>query len=266
MTGPSPRPTREQVDAALARADRVHVGGSNETRQAVHFLAAEVRALLHERRALLDEADRHRAELAARTPQPAEPTTGDLLRAAAAGRREYAQGCGDTDNTKLQEMHDALLTQAATLDGAARVADGDMNPLYGWLPSWRWTSAMDQRVLSDTSGETVRADTAALATPVSPLPAVPDGEDAPDLLGALQRSFDDARRKRTTDAGEDVPAALTAQRDAVLALVAEWEKEASADYSRQKLTGNEIWETVGEQSTCRTHAAELREALGADDA
>lgn len=54
--------------------------------------------------------------------------------------------------------------------------------------------------------------------------------------------------------------ALRAERDAALALAAEWEKEAKADLSRQKLTGNKIWEMHGEQ---RAHAAELREALGA---
>lgn len=49
-------------------------------------------------------------------------------------------------------------------------------------------------------------------------PAVPDGEDAPDLLGALQRSIDDARRKRTTGDGEDVPSRLEAAADALRAV------------------------------------------------
>lgn len=67
------------------------------------------------------------------------PTTGDLLRAAAAGRREYA---GDGDGPGGQE----LLMEAAALEGAARLADGDLTQLYAWLPSWRWTPSMVRRM------------------------------------------------------------------------------------------------------------------------
>lgn len=96
---------------------------------------------------------------------------------------------------------------------------------------------------------------------------------AQQALGLLVDELDRLRRESLAEVPGAVGAVgntvllaevdrLTAQRDAALALATEWEKEASADYSRQKLTGNEIWETVGEQSACRAHAAELREALG----
>lgn len=168
-------------------------------------------------------------ETRARSPQPAEPSTGDLLRAAAAGRREYAgpEREGGSGNAKVDEMREVLLTQAATLDGAAKVADGDMGPLYGWLPSWRWTAAMDQRVLSDSSGETTRADTAALA-PAAPLPAVLDGEDAacmncglplgpPEAWGQAQVGPVHHGCPDDAEDGEDVPARLDAAADALAA-------------------------------------------------
>lgn len=58
-----------------------------------------------------------------------------MLRAAAAGRREYAENAPDPSRAVLEQ-------EAATLESAARLADGDMEPMYGWLPAWRWTSEM----------------------------------------------------------------------------------------------------------------------------
>lgn len=57
--------------------------------------------------------------------------TADLLRAAAAGREEYAVNAPE-------DSADALRSQAATLRLAADVADGDLSALWYWLPSWRW--------------------------------------------------------------------------------------------------------------------------------
>lgn len=94
-----------------------------------------------------------------------------LLRAAAAGRREYADGTGDAAH--LAEMRDTLLAQAATLDSAAQIADGDYRPLYGWLPSWRWTPEMG-RLVNASGGDSISAvDVAALVVPVA---AAPDDE------------------------------------------------------------------------------------------
>lgn len=211
-------------DALLARDAEVRAlraeltdGGRPEDRWALDDIAEQVGFVRDAHPSEIVVAVR--AVLAARTPHPAEPTTGNLLRAAAAGRREYAQGCGGTDNTKLQEMHDALLTQAATLDGAARVADGDMGPLYGWLPSWRWTPEMERRVLSSTSGSTSPADVAGVVL-AAPLPAVPDGEDEPSFCActdkcggvAVDPTCPIAQAKQR--AGEDVPARLDAAADA----------------------------------------------------
>lgn len=65
---------------------------------------------------------------------PKPPTTGDLLRMAAAGRREYAESAPYPDRT-------ILLGEAEVLESAAKIADGDLAPLYGLLPSWRWGEA-----------------------------------------------------------------------------------------------------------------------------
>lgn len=66
-------------------------------------------------------------------PPPGQ-TTGDLLRLAAAGRREYAESAPYPDRT-------ILLGEAEVLESAAKIADGDLAPLYGLLPSWRWGEA-----------------------------------------------------------------------------------------------------------------------------
>lgn len=224
MSAPG-RPTREAVERALKMLDgsvlATEVRALRAVEQAARaFVASEDRGPFESAVAVRDL----RAALAARTPQPGEPSTGDLLRAAAAGRREYAgPECeGGSGNAKVDEMREVLLTQAATLDGAAKVADGDMGPLYGWLPSWRWTAEMDRRVLAGTSDSTTRADAAALA-PAAPLPAVPDGEDADDLRARWLAYVAEhgigpgpVLAPPTLD-GEDVPARLDAAADALAA-------------------------------------------------
>jgi hypothetical protein len=71
-----------------------------------------------------------------------------LLRRAADGRREYAAGIDENEtNLGLREQRTALLTQAATLDSAVKIMEGDDGPLYGLLPSWRWTDEMERAVL-----------------------------------------------------------------------------------------------------------------------
>jgi hypothetical protein len=83
------------------------------------------------------------------TPDPAA-----ILRAAAAGRREYA-------GNAPAEQADVLDLQATTLDQAAEIVGGDYGALYGWLPSWRWTAGMETRLWS---GDPLTwADVAALA-------------------------------------------------------------------------------------------------------
>lgn len=57
---------------------------------------------------------------------------------------------------------------------------------------------------------------------------------------------------------------LLAQRSAALTLAVEWEKEADSGWPNGNLMGYELHEITGEQNACRAHAAELREALGAE--
>ncbi|NAE18344.1 hypothetical protein [Enterococcus hirae] len=57
------------------------------------------------------------------------------LRSMAAGRREYARP-GSPHGEVLEQ-------EAAYYDDAADVAAGDLGPLYGALPSWRWTDEME---------------------------------------------------------------------------------------------------------------------------
>ncbi|MBC9000456.1 hypothetical protein [Micromonospora aurantiaca (nom. illeg.)] len=66
----------------------------------------------------------------------------ETFRAAADGRRELARGIkGDHP-----VIADNLNLQALALDDAARVAGGDLTPLYNWLPPHRWTEDMHARL------------------------------------------------------------------------------------------------------------------------
>lgn len=61
------------------------------------------------------------------------------LETAAAARREYA-GSAPTSQVAV------LLTEAAAFESAAKIAAGDLGPLYRLLPSWRWTPEMNERL------------------------------------------------------------------------------------------------------------------------
>jgi hypothetical protein len=71
---------------------------------------------------------------------PAVRKAADLLRLAAAGRLEYLASCPEGS------ARDVLEAEASTLRHAADVVEGDLRPLYGWLPSWRWTDDMDAQL------------------------------------------------------------------------------------------------------------------------
>lgn len=60
-------------------------------------------------------------------PQHGSPA--ELLRAAAAGRLEYAAGLAGMENRALVEQREALEFQARTLEQAARVVEGDLRPV-----------------------------------------------------------------------------------------------------------------------------------------
>lgn len=56
-------------------------------------------------------------------------------------RREVARSWpGDSRERVLLEQ------EADTLDAAAKVARGELGPLYGLLPSWRWTEEMERQL------------------------------------------------------------------------------------------------------------------------
>jgi hypothetical protein len=70
-----------------------------------------------------------------------------LFRECASGRREYLRTIESYVREKdggqdFAPSADALRLQADTLDAVARVINGDLGPLYDWLPSWRWTDEM----------------------------------------------------------------------------------------------------------------------------
>ena len=83
------------------------------------------------------------------TPEVPMPDTADRpigpaeivarLETCAAGRREYAENAPDA-------LRAELIAQAAVFESAARIARGDLGPLYGLLPSWRWTPEMHVRL------------------------------------------------------------------------------------------------------------------------
>ncbi|MER7280517.1 hypothetical protein ABT369_39370 [Dactylosporangium sp. NPDC000244] len=81
-------------------------------------------------------APRHSTEIA---------KAAELLRKAAAGRLEYLARCPN------QKDRDVLETEASTLRHAADVVEGDLGPLYGWLPAWRWTDEMNAQMREERS-------------------------------------------------------------------------------------------------------------------
>lgn len=71
-----------------------------------------------------------------------------VFRRVAAGRREYA-GTAQMDHAARWLEHEADL-----FDVAALIVEGDLKPLYGLLPSWRWDDEMNARVaLESTTGQ-----------------------------------------------------------------------------------------------------------------
>jgi hypothetical protein len=95
---------------------------------------------------------------AGETPAPPGPSTADVLRAVARGRREYAAGC------QGHPFAAELAAEAVTWEAAARIADGELRALYGLLPSWRWTDGMTQAAREGRSDSITLADVAELAS------------------------------------------------------------------------------------------------------
>ena len=62
-----------------------------------------------------------------------------LLKLAAAGRREYAS-TGSASQHVLTDTQ-ILNAEAQNFESALKIVQGDLSPLYGLLPSWRWGEA-----------------------------------------------------------------------------------------------------------------------------
>lgn len=66
-----------------------------------------------------------------------------LLRTVAAGRREYLGSFARNEqNPALVRQRETLEMESLLFEMAARITEGDDSPLYGLLPSWRWTDEM----------------------------------------------------------------------------------------------------------------------------
>lgn len=120
--------------AALARIERAEAAHVRD-RQRWEDVQQELRRHLA-------SLDKQRDRLCTESPAAEIAQT---LRAAAAGRREYMAAPPD-------EHRELLELQADTLDQAARIAAGDIEPLYELLPSWRWTDEMNKRVCMPGQG------------------------------------------------------------------------------------------------------------------
>ncbi len=131
----------ERADAYNALPDSVSGDAAPESAT----LADRIRALAGESRQRLNgwrDAQKRVRELRAEKELALAS-----LSAAAAGRREYAEAIPeDETNPSLAESRMLLLFEAGVLERAAAVVDGDRRPLYGWLPSWRWTDEMVERM------------------------------------------------------------------------------------------------------------------------
>lgn len=61
-----------------------------------------------------------------------------LLRLGAVERRRHAKLCTGAEAPTGEKLR----LEADTLDAAASVIEGNLDPLYHWLPSYQWTDAM----------------------------------------------------------------------------------------------------------------------------
>jgi hypothetical protein len=136
VTTPDPAHARPPAALELLRADvaryQKQADDPNSNSTIITIMKVRIDTLLHLEQQLL----------AAQPPPPAseaERVLAETFRKIAAGRREYAEGAPDN-------QRDALLAQAAAFDNAAEIASGSDRPLYGLLPSWRWTDEMTTRV------------------------------------------------------------------------------------------------------------------------
>ena len=50
----------------------------------------------------------------------------------------------------MGEAAATLAAEARILDAVAQVIDGDLGPLYNWLPSWRWTPEMTEALRGES--------------------------------------------------------------------------------------------------------------------
>lgn len=71
--------------------------------------------------------------------ETAQAETVRLLKLAAAGRREYAASGSEAQHVMTDKQ--ILNAEAQNFESALKIVQGDLSPLYGLLPSWRWGEA-----------------------------------------------------------------------------------------------------------------------------
>lgn len=71
--------------------------------------------------------------------ETAQAETVRLLKLAAAGRREYASSGAESQHVMTDKQ--ILNAEAQNFESALKIVQGDLSPLYGLLPSWRWEEA-----------------------------------------------------------------------------------------------------------------------------
>ena len=125
------------ADVIVDAADNIDVttlpasalGKLSEVAKALH-VAAEVEVARRVAAKLLEHA---RMDGCAGTSPAAK------LRWVAEGRRAYLAGMPD-------EVRPRLELEVAALETAARIVDGDIESLYGLLPTWLWTEEMHAKL------------------------------------------------------------------------------------------------------------------------
>lgn len=65
----------------------------------------------------------------------------EKLRSVAAGRRQYLNRMSTTEGNVAQYV--AIEDECRVMSLAADIVEGDLRPLFGWLPSWLWTDEMN---------------------------------------------------------------------------------------------------------------------------
>ena len=109
-------------------------GGTGNDDEAEHHAADVAHTAFLEHQAAEVARALAAATVGARPEQEAIERGVELLLRCADGRKEYAANAPDDQALILN-------CEASVLERAARIVQGDFQPCYGLLPSWRWDEA-----------------------------------------------------------------------------------------------------------------------------